>query len=249
MNKYAKKCRDLAAQDVAAKPELGPGQAEAEKRADEALDARGNPQVVLDSLRWLAGSGFRSLYDFAADKVAKIILRPASESVALAQAREGIGAGFFDEAEDLRTPQKDYRIDGPEVAAAFGQMLRQYAPACVVAVRPRTPYFEEGAWVPGPRQPQDVGPAIPRPGCVPVKITGLLPGGGWVWVRRRPGGGIQAIRFPFHRATIESVKEVPGAAFSHATREWSMKDGSDATILFLMVKQVLPLEDLSKVPE
>lgn len=246
MSKHVTKCQVAAELDASGKEDLAPHVEEAAGRANESLLPRAPPQQVLDHLSWMRAMGFSNLYGLVAEKVAKVILRPNGTQGALANARDGIGPGFFDEAEDLRTPSKEYAVHTAQVAQSVCRMLRQYAPDCIVYARPQTPFFAPGAWLPGPPHPEDVGPAIPRPGCTPLRITGLIRGGGWVWVRRSPSGGVLAVRFPFHRAAIETLREVSGSEFSTTRREWCMKDGSDAAILLAVLRQVIPTEDLPR---
>lgn len=242
MSKHQKQIRLNISAASAANAALGARAAEAENIAQESLAAGAEGAQVLANTSRLRSMGFHDLATYIEEASARAILRGGTTTLAFASFRDGFGPGLFDEIEDYKKGN-EYQILEPQVPV-FRSLLRRYAQGKVVLVRPGTPFFEEGAWIPEPDDPSG-GPVVPRPGY-PMRISEKnLIGGGWVWVRPRPGGGVQAVRFPFHRAAINGVKEVPGAVFSHKTREWQMEGDADASILLQMLQQVF---DLKKWP-
>lgn len=248
MTKHNKQIKQHAAVDAAAAAAADAAaasrEAEAIALAQEALSPQCGGAGTVGRISALQSMGYRKLAEYVTESAAKAVIRPANTELALAHVRDSIGPGFFDEAESIKKGA-DYQI--PEaVAPLFMKLMRQYAPDAVVSVRPGTPFFPQGAWVPGEQTEEEARrPAILREGCVPLRILGnLLAGGGWVWVRPRPEGGIASIRFPFHRAAINTVQAVEGAVFSRDKREWSMAGGADATVLLDELMDVFKLEEV-----
>lgn len=212
---------------------------EAQGLASEALEPQVPGPRILAATSRLRALGHPELASYVEEASAKVVLRGASTTLALAQTHNGLGAGFFDEAEDLKRG-KDYHV-AQDTTPVFDKLLRQYCKGLVVYARPGTPFFPPGAWVPAPYDPSE-GPAVLRKGCTALRIgERRLVGGGWVWVRKRPEGGVASVRFPFHRAAIEVVKSVPGVVC--CDREWQMEGDADASLLLFLLKDVFALQD------